>query len=376
MSWLCLPLLAAPLIVLGPDEGPPEVGIEVVEEDELDVRAAWKRAKDEDLAESERGEALRSIAHVDAGQAYLVVDYLSREAKRFAKSRGRAEASLEKRFARSAPRLIGDRIGKREEKAIEADRDLVLGLARSGGLTKAQITAESDPALARLRTLLTISVDDVLVLDETLAEELASYDEALFAERFLLDAFTELRPLVTADPALERRAERLDVPVDPMKAADAMRARMEVVARSATPMGKSDVEVLRDNAATFEEHALDGEEAEGIRIGNDIRILLGLRALRFDPRLGEAARSHSVDMVEHGFFAHDSPVEGRETPWKRAAQAGTSASAENIAAGQSTGAGAIGAWWHSPGHHRNLLGGHSRIGLGRHQRHWTQLFGS
>jgi len=80
-------------------------------------------------------------------------------------------------------------------------------------------------------------------------------------------------------------------------------------------------------------------------------------------------------MVEHGFFAHDSPLEGRETPWKRAAQEGTSASAENIAAGQATGEGAISAWWYSPGHHKNLLGGHARIGLGRHEETWTQLFG-
>ena len=40
-------------------------------------------------------------------------------------------------------------------------------------------------------------------------------------------------------------------------------------------------------------------------------------------------------------------------------------SPENIAAGQDTGEGAIHAWWHSPGHHKNMLGGHGRVGLGR-----------
>jgi uncharacterized protein YkwD len=80
-------------------------------------------------------------------------------------------------------------------------------------------------------------------------------------------------------------------------------------------------------------------------------------------------------MCREGFFAHESPVSGRETPWKRAQAAGTTASAENIAAGTDSGGGAVQMWWHSPGHHKNMLGGQPRTGLGRYERHWTQLFG-
>ena len=32
-------------------------------------------------------------------------------------------------------------------------------------------------------------------------------------------------------------------------------------------------------------------------------------------------------------------------------------------------------WWHSPGHHKNVLGNHTRVGLGRSGKYWTELFG-
>ena len=139
-------------------------------------------------------------------------------------------------------------------------------------------------------------------------------------------------------------------------------------------MTSGDLKALDSNAELAGK--LDPEEFAGVRILNLRRVYLGLPALTLDLKLTAASRSHSRDMVEHGFFAHDSPIAGRETPWKRAAQEGTSAGAENIAAGQSTGEGAIQAWWYSPGHHRNMMGGHARVGLGRHASTWTQLFGS
>jgi uncharacterized protein YkwD len=69
-------------------------------------------------------------------------------------------------------------------------------------------------------------------------------------------------------------------------------------------------------------------------------------------------------------------VPGKATPWDRARQAGTSASAENIAAGTATGAGANKMWFHSPGHFKNMLStGHHRMGLGNNGKIWTQMFG-
>lgn len=84
-------------------------------------------------------------------------------------------------------------------------------------------------------------------------------------------------------------------------------------------------------------------EAEGIdqwlfsaallRAVNEERCRRGLAPLAGDPALERAAARHSGDMVVHGFFAHDSPLEGRRTPRERVERAGAGYAriAENIA---------------------------------------------
>jgi uncharacterized protein YkwD len=120
---------------------------------------------------------------------------------------------------------------------------------------------------------------------------------------------------------------------------------------------------------------IETEEARAVLACNLMRQLLGLSVLKIDLKLTAAARDHSKDMATLGFFAHESPVPGKTTPWDRAKNFGTSASAENIAMGYADGNAANLGWFHSPGHHKNMLGGHDRIGLGVHNAHYTELFG-
>ena len=118
------------------------------------------------------------------------------------------------------------------------------------------------------------------------------------------------------------------------------------------------------------------KEREGIREVNEWRLLLGLKALDLDPKLCEASRGHSEDMSKQKFFAHESPIAGKETPWKRAAEAGTKATGENIYMGSQAPASANKGWFFSPGHHKNMFkNSHIRIGLGQYNQYWTQMFG-
>ena len=48
----------------------------------------------------------------------------------------------------------------------------------------------------------------------------------------------------------------------------------------------------------------------------------------------------------------------------------------NIAMGTVDGTTANLMWWHSPGHHKNMLGSHSRVGVGKSGVYWTELFGN
>jgi uncharacterized protein YkwD len=81
-------------------------------------------------------------------------------------------------------------------------------------------------------------------------------------------------------------------------------------------------------------------------------------------------------MREKKFFAHKSPIPGKKNPWERAKLAGTTANAENIFKGNKEGHAANQAWWHSPGHHINMLSPNAkRVGMGVNEKYWTQMFG-
>lgn len=108
---------------------------------------------------------------------------------------------------------------------------------------------------------------------------------------------------------------------------------------------------------------------------NVIRVLLGLHPMQLDLRLAAAGRDHSKDMHEKKFFSHQSPVSGKKTPWNRAARQGTKSNGECIAAGMATGPGAIRAWFFSPGHHKIIMSGSRRVGIGKHARKWTLMTG-
>ncbi|MCR4317253.1 MAG: CAP domain-containing protein [Planctomycetes bacterium] len=127
-------------------------------------------------------------------------------------------------------------------------------------------------------------------------------------------------------------------------------------------------------------------EAECILATNRYRLMMGLSAVETDLRLCTAARRHSREMRDEGYFAHESqgPHQAAHNSFAdRCTHEGhTRPAGENIASGQRTGQDAFDGWYHSSGHHRNILGrNHKQIGLGyalggQHGHLWTQVFGS
>jgi uncharacterized protein YkwD len=101
--------------------------------------------------------------------------------------------------------------------------------------------------------------------------------------------------------------------------------------------------------------------------------------LSCDPGMARAARLHSQDMCDRGYFDHNS-LDGR-SPFDRMRDEGVSfgTAGENIAYGQSTPAEVHRTWMNSPGHRQNILGSaYRRIGVGYAecggQHYWTQNF--
>jgi len=89
---------------------------------------------------------------------------------------------------------------------------------------------------------------------------------------------------------------------------------------------------------------------------NEHRQLMGLPLLVLDGRLVHAAQVHATDMQTLGFFAHESPVIGRETPADRLREVGFfQESRESIYQGARGTGDPVGFWKRSPAHHRILL---------------------
>lgn len=120
--------------------------------------------------------------------------------------------------------------------------------------------------------------------------------------------------------------------------------------------------------------SVDKEERSCVLVTNKYRMMMGMKPLKIDEPLVQAARKHSADMERQRYFDHTSK-DGR-TPGQRCAAEGAGYyTGENIAMGMGTGEGAFSAWYNSSGHHRNMLRHHISIGIGKSGSYWTEDFG-
>lgn len=115
---------------------------------------------------------------------------------------------------------------------------------------------------------------------------------------------------------------------------------------------------------------------EVFRLLNEHRAANGVPALQYDPSLEATIQAHCIHMGIHDFFDHEAPESSVQSPWNRAKLCGTTASGENIAAGQTSAAQVMQSWTNSPGHNQNMLNpAFKRVGIGMYQNYWGQLFG-
>jgi len=264
-------------------------------------------------------------------------------------------------FYAQAAALAGKRVAHVDLEEVARLRQTVLGLQHRPDFSKELIIRLGDPALARLREIFVIGRDEVLAASEQLRAERERLAELGRLWEQCAVYFYEQLPDDENKPPETPSFEKY------------LQGEESLAAGLAAPMNPKTRQVLAANARLAAR--LDREEARAILATNLTRNLLGLSALAIDLRLCAAARDHSQDMERLKFFAHESPVPGKATPWDRAKRFGTSCSAENIAAGYRDGSSAVTGWFHSPGHHKNMLGEHARIGLGRAGRYFTQMFG-
>jgi uncharacterized protein YkwD len=240
-------------------------------------------------------------------------------------------------------------------------RQKVQALAKVPRFSKETIVALGDPKIKRL--------EEIFVVDR---EVVLSDSKALRGEREKLLPLGKLWE-TCAVKLYEQTADGPDKPQLPPTFEGYLRGTESLACQQAMPMDNATRAILAANERTAAQ--LDPEEARAILALNLMRILVGLPALTIDLKLCTAAREHSKDMREQKFFDHTSPVPGKNMPADRAKRVGTSCTAENIAMGVYDGKIANEVWFHSPGHHQNLLAPHRRVGVGRDGVWFTEMFG-
>ena len=130
-------------------------------------------------------------------------------------------------------------------------------------------------------------------------------------------------------------------------------------------------------------------EQQVVELTNQERAVQGLPPYKLVSGLTNSARYHATDMMQDGYFDHDTFDAGSSqmvcNTWERISGFYTPPSwlalAENIAAGYGSPAAAMAGWMNSSGHRANILsGGNWEIGVGYAAggswgRYWVQNFG-
>lgn len=274
-------------------------------------------------------------------------------------------------FMKAAGQAVAKRSTTDKLQEIAELRAKVLTLAKQEDLTKEQIVSVDDLALKRLKEIIIFDRAEVLKQSPDLAKK----RQALFPQgEVWQQCIVQLAKIqAESDDSKAKGPKGESEAATTISFEDYLVKEEEIASALAMPMDASTRSVLAANAQLASK--LEPEEARCVLDLNLTRNLLGLAPLQIDLALTAAARDHSSDMESLNFFSHESPVAGKTTPSDRAQRAGTSASGENIAAGTLDGTVANKLWWHSPGHHKNMLGDHARVGVGRSNKHWTEMFG-
>lgn len=169
---------------------------------------------------------------------------------------------------------------------------------------------------------------------------------------------------------------RIDSSRIPPNSVDSLQLSEQKIALDSSEIHRKASLVHAQNRKIAAQHRLPHDVVKGIEECNKWRILAGLHACVIDPKLCLAAYDEAKDMSQLGFFSHESPVEGKKTPWDRAMRFSTTAAAENIFKGSTSYAVANRRWFHSPSHHKVMFHeSFRRIGLARYGEHWVQMFG-
>ncbi len=271
-----------------------------------------------------------------------------------------AVRAYQKTFGDAAKKAVAKQMKERRDPKVLAKVERVKALQNTD-FTGDQVREVIDPVIDEMLSVYWVEPLTITATDEKLAEarrELLEKTKLWNANVTMFSNMTHQYPLVAERPTIEEMLGLIEF--------DLVLASMPI-----SPQGQKTLAMNRELA-----FMIDLQEAMCISYTNRYRILLGREPFLIDVAMCLACRDHSYDMARLGFFSHESQLPGKKSFGDRAKRFGVSGvSSENIFAGSSSGEGSAGAWFHSPGHHKNMMNGSKRVGVGRFNKHFTQMTG-
>lgn len=134
-----------------------------------------------------------------------------------------------------------------------------------------------------------------------------------------------------------------------------------------------------NSSGTSNTSTMTSDEKEVFDLINKQRIANGLSALKVDSEVQRVAKIKAQDMVDRGYFSHNSPTYGTPFEMLQSFKVSYKTAGENIA-GNSSNSGAVNAWMNSSGHKANILNGnftHTGIGVvssAKYGKIYVQMF--
>ena len=145
------------------------------------------------------------------------------------------------------------------------------------------------------------------------------------------------------------------------------------------PGSSSNNSVGSGSGGNSNDSIMTSDEKEVLDLINRQRTANGLSALKVDSQVQRVAKIKAQDMVNSGYFSHDSPTYGTPFEMLQSFKVSYKTAGENIA-GNSSNAGAVNAWINSAGHKANILNSsftHTGIGIvssSKYGKIYVQMF--
>ncbi|MBM7703131.1 CAP domain-containing protein [Metabacillus iocasae] len=197
------------------------------------------------------------------------------------------------------------------------------------------------------------------------------FDQA-YLENLIKKYNLQVKPVIqpSAKPAAE--------PAKPQAQAQTTAQTQKESAAQPAPAQKPATNTTKNTQAAAS--SVSEYEKKVVELVNQERQKAGLAPLQLDTKLSDVAREKSRDMMNKGYFDHQSPTYG--SPFDMMKQFGISykAAGENIAKGQRTPEEVMNGWMNSSGHRANILSNNfTHIGVGyvkasNGTTYWTQMF--